>query len=144
MTFTLAEHERLRDAMIDVAAAPDVLAEVDARTGLAAEEMLTGVPQARAHPMARRGRDTETVAIVLEEAIGRHQALMAHAFELTDARRDLDGAEDERWSVRVAEANRERLAADSRIVAREMENTDDSTESAIQRLLDAEVWRRSR
>ncbi len=144
MIFTQPDHERIRDGLVDHADSKEIEADLTALTGLEVEDLLTAIPQARAHPMARRGRDPAAVAVVLEEAIDRHHALLAHADEMADARRELGEADDERWSVRVAEANRERQAADSRVVTRELETTEEARDSRIQRLLDDEVWRRSR
>ena len=144
MPFSDPQLERIRDALIDHASAEDPVEAIEARTGIDAYALLSTVPQARAHPMARPGRDPQTVAVVLEEAISRNRALIAHAVELTEARRDLADADDESWSVRVAQANRERMAADARALARDADVSETQSESAIQRLLDAEAWRRSR
>ena len=144
MVVTDPQHEQVRDALLDLAGTEDPAGSIQARTGLDAEGLLSAVPQARAHPMALPGRDPDVVALVLQEAIGRHQALIAHAVELTEARRDLAEAEDESWSIRVAQANRERQAADARALAEAADLAETQAESGIQRLLDAEAWRRSR
>ena len=91
--------------------------------------------------MTRPGT-AEAAAVVLTEAIERHQALLSHATELGDARRELAEAEDESWSVRVSQANKDRLAADTRVVAQESDQIAESGESVFQKMLDNEAWRR--
>ena len=142
MTFAGADTARLRDLMLDALAdGTDPADHITASTGEDPIAVLSRVPPARAHPHARAGA-TDKVAVVLAEAIERHQALTSHAAELGDARRDLAEADDESWSVRVKQANQERLAADARIVAQESETIEDASESAFQRMLDQGMWRR--
>src|SRR5690625_1778083 len=119
--------------------------EAPARTiGKDAIDMLEKVPQARAHPMAREGREPADVAMVLEEAIQRHQALLVQAVELAEARRDLAEAEDERWTARLRHALLERQHADTEAVTRAADHEDDREESVFQRMLDSGAWRRQK
>ncbi|MEM9140415.1 MAG: hypothetical protein AAGB15_11365, partial [Pseudomonadota bacterium] len=135
----------IRNALIDALAAPCDVAEAIAQaTGLNPLAVLTQVPQARAHPNAMAGGEPDQVALVLREAIQRHQALLSHASEIGDARRDLADADDESWCVRVDQANREREAADNRALAEQSETAAESTESVFQRMLDNGTWRRAR
>jgi hypothetical protein len=92
--------------------------------------------------MARAGCDPAAVALVLQEAIHRHQSQLGHAVELADARRDLAAAEDEGWTARVRQANVERMTADAQAVARAAELTEQAEESVFQRMLDTGLWRR--
>jgi hypothetical protein len=92
--------------------------------------------------MARSGADPDAVALVLGEAIHRHQTLLSHALELAEARRDLADAEDERWTARIRHAKHELIAADTESVARAAESAGQSDESVFQRMLDAGLWRR--
>jgi len=144
MTCLTPDHERLLGALIGAAGADDLAGAVADVLGADPIVALESVPQARAHPMARPGGDPEAVALVLTEAIERHQAQLAHAAEIGDARRDLAGAEDESWSVRIHQANLDRLAADQRAIAEDAEEAEDPAQSVFQKLLDAEAWRRSR
>jgi DNA primase len=150
MTCTTTETERLRGALLDgvhdgAQQGPDDLAgTVLARVGEAAVAAVEKVPQARAHPMARPGLDPAAVALVLDEAIHRHQSLLAQAVELAEARRDLAEAEDERWTARVRHALHERMTADTESVARAAEAAEEGGESVFQRMLDSGAWRRRR
>ncbi len=144
MTCTTPETQRIRDGLLDVLhdGEADVAQALAVRLGADPIAALERVPQARAHPMARPDRDAEAAALVLQEAIHRHQSQLGHAVELAEARRDLATAEDEAWSARLRQANIERMTADSEAVARAAEATDNAEESVFQRMLDAGVWRR--
>jgi DNA primase len=145
MTCTAPETRRVRDALIDALhehSSGDLVAAVAARLGADPLAELEKVPQARAHPMARPGHDAAAVALVLHEAIHRHQSRLGHAIELAEARRDLAGAEDEAWTARLRQANIERMTADMEAVARAAERTDNAEESVFQHMLDAGMWRR--
>ena len=142
MTFVAQDTSQLRDRLLDALADDaDPVMHIQQATGEDPVAILARIPQARAHPCARPGEIGHVVA-VLAEAIERHQALLTHATEIGDARRDLAEADDESWSVRVAQANQERLAADSRAVAKADETISESGESIFQRMLDNETWRR--
>ena len=146
MTCTAPETQRIRDALIDALhdADGDLAGAVAARLGSDPFAELGKVPQARAHPMARPGRDPRAVALVLQEAIHRHQSQLGHALEVAEARRDLATAEDEAWTARLRQANLERVTADTEAVARAADATDNAEESVFQRMLDAELWRRQK
>ena len=146
MTCTAPEMARLRDALLDAIhdGAENVAAAIAERLGGDPVTALQKVPQARSHPMARPGCDPAAVALVLEEAIHRHQSLLAHALELTEARRDLAEADDERWTARLRHANHERMHADTEAVVRAAEASDDAADGVFQRMLDSEAWRRQR
>ena len=148
------ETARLRDALLDAvhegmlgeaSGGPgDVAAALAARLGDAAVAALEKVPQARAHPMARPGRDPAAVALVLEEAMHRHRSLLTQAVELAEARRDLAEADDERWTARVRHALHERMHADTEAVTRAGEADEEGEDSVFQRMLDSGAWRRRR
>ncbi len=146
MTCTVPEMQRIRDASARRAAPwrseSDIAGAVATRLGADPVAALEKVPQARAHPMARPGRDPDAVALVLQEAIHRHQSQLGHALELAEARRDLADAEDEAWTARLRQANIERITADSEAVASSAEASDNAEESVFQRMLDSELWRR--
>lgn len=146
---------RVRDALLEMihdrdsgAADPAADPTIDpaaTRASTASYEaiaMLEKVPQARAHPMARPDRDPAEVAMVLDEAIQRHQALLVQAVETAEARRDLAEAEDERWTARIRHALLERLHADTEAVTRAADQAKEGEESVFQRMLDSGAWRR--
>ena len=146
MQVSSAEVGRIRDLMMDaLAAGDDPRAHVGKALGEDPVAVLSRVPQARAHPMARPHGDAEVVAVVLQEAIQRHQAQLAHAMELGDARRDLSelSEEDVNWSFRVNRANQERVAADAQATAIGREASEEPDESPFQKMLDGQAWRRS-
>jgi DNA primase len=147
MTCTAPGTARIRDALLDSlhdggGAAGVGIGVAGRLAGADPVAELEKVPQARAHPMARPGHDAQAVALVLREAIQRHQTQLSHALEIAEARRELADAEDEAWTARLRQANLERMAADSEAVARLAEADDRSEESVFQRMLDAELWRR--
>lgn len=147
MTCTAPETARIRDALLDALhedGEEDVAAAVAARLGADPMAYLEKVRPARAHPWARPGGDPVAVAMVLQEAIHRHQSLLGHALELAEARRELAAAEDEAWSARLRQANLERMSADSGSLSRAAESTDSAEESVFQHMLDAELWRRQK
>src|SRR5690625_2178731 len=137
---------RVRDALLEmIHARSDHTDPAAPRPSAAIEEAiatLEKVPQARAHPMARPDRDPAEIAMVLEEAIQRHQALLVQAVELAEARRDLAEAEDERWTARIRHALLERLHADTEAVTRAADQAKEGEESVFQRMLDSGAWRR--
>ncbi|MEM7057112.1 MAG: DNA primase [Pseudomonadota bacterium] len=143
MAFVAPDMAQIRDRLMDALAdETDPVEHIHQATGEDPVAMLSRIPQARAHPQSRPG-PVDQVVPVLAEAIERHQAFLTHTTEIGDARRDLADADDESWSVRVHQANQERLEADSRGVAKEDEAISDSGESIFQRMLDNEAWRRS-
>ncbi len=148
MTCTAPEMARLRDALLDAlprhGPEADIVAVLAERLGHDPMAALRKVPHARSHPMARPGCDPAAVALVLDEAIHRHQALLAHALELAEARRDLPEADDERWSARLRHALHERQHADTEAVTRAAEASDEAADGVFQRMLDAGAWRRQR
>ena len=146
MHVSSGEMSRIRDLMMDaLAAGDDLQTHVGTALGENPLAMLARTPQARAHPMARPHADSEAVALVLQEAIQRHQAQLAHAAELGEARRDLSevSEEDVNWSFRVNRANQERVAADAQATAIGREASDEPDESPFQKMLDGQTWRRS-
>ena len=148
MSCTTPEMARLRDALLDTLHAGDAGAAFAAalaeRLGHDPLPALHKVPHARAHPMARPGCDPAAVALVLDEAIHRHQSLLAHALELAEARRDLPDADDERWTARLRHAHHERQHADTESVTRAAEASDEAADGVFQRMLDSGAWRRQR
>ena len=151
MTCTAPEMARLRDALLDAIhegaghdGAENLGTAIAGRLGGDPLAALQKVPQARSHPMARPGADPAAVALVLEEAIHRHQSLLAHALELAEARRDLADADDERWTARLRHANHERMHADTEAVVRAAEASDEAADGVFQRMLDSGAWRRQR
>lgn len=146
MTCSAPEMARIRDALLDALhdRAADAAGAVAAALGEDPVPALAKVPQARAHPMARPGRDPQAVALVLEEAIHRHQSLLAQAVELAEARRELAGAEDERWTARIRHALHERMHADNEVLARANEAAEDAGDGVFQRMLDSGAWRKRR
>ena len=145
MTCTAPETGRIRDALLDALhRGGELLAAVAEAIGADPVALLEKVPQARAHPMARPGRDPAAVALVLGEAVQRHQTRLSHAVELADARRDLPEADDERWTARIRHAKHELTAADTESVLRSSTAEEQAAESPFQRMLDQELWRRRR
>jgi DNA primase len=142
MTCTAPETGRIRDALLDALHGGEDAAALAERLGGDPIAQLERVPQARAHPMARPGCDPDAVALVLGEAIHRHQTQLSHALELAEARRDLSDAGDEAWTARLRQANLERSTADSDAVSRSADAMERSEESVFQHMLDAELWRR--
>jgi hypothetical protein len=92
--------------------------------------------------MARPGCDPLALALVLDEAIQRHQTQLTHAVELADARRDLADADDERWTARIRHAKHEVITADTEAVLRSSAAEEQMAESPFQRMLDDGLWRR--
>lgn len=148
MTCSTDEMLSVRDALLEaihaaaIGDAADLTAAVESSVGPETIATLEKVPQARAHPMVRAGRDPTEIAMVLTEAIQRHQALLAEAVELAEARRDLAGAEDERWTARIRHALLERLHADTEAVTRDADRAKEGEESVFQRMLDSGAWKR--
>ncbi len=140
MTCLTSEIAAIRDALIDALAAGDEpVAHISTVLSLDPIGVLSSVPQARAHPMARPGSDATKVAMVLEEAIARHQAQLGFADELSEATREIATAETEDWTVRVRQAGVERAAADAAVVERAAREPDDAA-GMIQRMLDEKVY----
>ena len=140
-----AETVRIRDGMMDAqVAGEDPRGFVQATIGEDPIAVLSKVPQARAQPFARPAQDTEAVSTVLRDAIARHQAMLAHADEIGEARRDLLEAseEDQNWCNRVLQAHQERLAADAQATALARETEDEGEESPFQKMLDSGTWQR--
>jgi DNA primase len=141
MTFSTFEFGPVRDAILAaLAEGADLAATVRERTGLDPFELFGRLPEARAHPLARPGREPARVVEVLTEAIARHQATLVHEAEKTEAARDLPVAEGEDWTWRIKQTSHqvhetERLATADR--------TDDGAEtvSEIQLLLDNQVYK---
>jgi DNA primase len=143
MTCTASETRRIRDALLDALHRDaEVVGAIAELLGADPVAELEKVPQARAHPMARPGRDRDAVSLVLEEAIHRHQTQLSHALELAEARRDLADADDERWTARMRHARHELIAADTDAVLRSNAAEEQAAESPFQRMLDDELWRR--
>ena len=145
MTCLGAETGRIRDALMDAqVSGQDLRPHIHAAVGEDPVALLAKVPQARSQPYARSVDDTEAVITVLRDAIARHQAMLAHADEIGEARRDLGEAreDDEGWCVRVRQAHQERLAADSQATAIVREIEQDGEESPFQKMLDSGTWRR--
>jgi hypothetical protein len=155
MTCTAPETGRIRDALLDALhgalhgslpgalhAGEQIPAAVAARLGADPVIELEKVPQARAHPMARPGRDPHAIALVLDEAIHRHQTQLTHAIELAEARRDLAEADDERWTARIRHAKHEVITADTEAVLRSSAAEEQMTQSPFQKMLDDGLWRR--
>ena len=130
------EFSPVRDAMLAALAEGADLAEtVRARTGLDPFELFGRLPQARAHPLARPGRPPERVVEVLTEAIARHQAMLAHESEKTEAVRDLPAAEGEDLTWRLRQTSHQVREAERLGTA---DHTDEEAEpvSKIQPLID--------
>jgi DNA primase len=136
MTLHAAEFEPVRDAILAALAdGADVAETVRQRTGRDPFELLGRLPQARAHPLARPNQPPQRVAAVLAEAIGRHQAMLAHDAELAEAARDLPDAEAEDWTWRVKQAGHQVHEA-ARLASAERDDAETETVSEIQRMLD--------
>ena len=120
----------------------DLGAYAETRLGEHPCDVLSRIPQARAHPMSRSGCDPEAVETVVLEALARHQAMLSHAAELDEARRELFDADDEGVTTRLRLANQDRLAADARATADNSDIEGATSDSPLQRMLDAEAWRR--
>ena len=136
MTLRTAEFGPVRDAILSALAEDCPLADVIQARGQADPvDLLSRVPQARAHPLARPGQKAERVAEVLAEAIARHQAALAFETELAEAVRDLDGAEGEDWTWRVRQAGHQLQEAE-RLASVAEQSDAAETVSEIQRMLD--------
>ena len=143
--FTAGEISTIRDAILEAPAdCADLAGFVEARTGEHPFAVLERIPQARAHPMTRPGSDPAKVRDVLIEALERHQALVCHVEELNDARREIFEAEDEGVTTRLRLAHQHRLAADARATADHADPDSTESDSTLQRMLDAEAWRRNK
>jgi DNA primase len=141
--FLAEDTQNIRNALLDAPPdCPDISAFIEARLGEHPCEALSRIPQARAHPMARSGSDVSTVRDVLHEALERHQAMLSHAAELDDARRELTDADDEGVTTRLRLAYQDRLAADARATAERSDIEGATADSPLQRMLDSEAWRR--
>ena len=141
MTLRSPDLAAIRDGLLSaIAASADVAETVRARTGSDPFEVLGRVPQARALPMARPDRPPERVVEVLDEAIARHQAALAFESELSEAARDLPGAEGEDWTWRIRQAGHQLYQAE-RSALKDTETETGETVSEIQRMLDNQVYR---
>ena len=141
MTLRTYEFGPVRDAMLAALAdGADLAAIVRERTGLDPFELFGRLPQARAHPLARPGQPPAKVVEVLTEAIARHQAMLAHEEEKTEAARDLPDAEGEDWTWRIKQAGHqvheaEKLGSDDSV------DKSGETVSEIQRMLDNQLYK---
>ncbi|MEO0994433.1 MAG: DNA primase [Pseudomonadota bacterium] len=106
MPVTTAIFEPLRDALAS-ALLGDNASEPADLTPLEAD------PVARAHPLAVAGADPERVALVLTEAIARHEALTGHEAELAEAAASFAEADGEDWTWRLRQAGQTRHALDA-------------------------------
>ncbi len=141
MTVRTAEFVPLREAVLAAMAGDTDLAAAARSRGAADPfDLLTRVPQARAHPLARPGQPASRVAEVLAEAIALHQAALAHEVEITEARRDLDAAEGEDWTWRVRQAGHQ-LQEAARLATAAAPSEQEETVSEIQRMLDNPAYK---
>ena len=147
MILRTPEFSALRDALLaalaeggENLAGQDLAAVVQARIGQDPFELLSRMPQARAHPLARPGQPPDRVAEELAEAIGRHQAALAFEAEMTEATRDLGSAEGEDWTWRVRQAGH-LLHEAERLAVTNADEAEAETVSGIQQMLDAEVYK---
>ena len=141
--FVADDTRMIRNALLDAPTeCPDVVAFIETRMGEHPCDVLARIPQARAHPMARAGCEPTAVRDVLLEALERHQAMLSHAAELDDARRELTDADDEGVTTRLRLASQDRLAADARATAERTNIEGATSDSPLQRMLDSEAWRR--
>lgn len=108
-----------------------------------AEEALTRSPQARAHPHAQPGEAPNQAAEALAEAIARHCSQCAYEEEVREAAREFPEADGEDWTWRLRQARLDRLRIDSEALPEERDTGEDGA-SAIQRMLDEEVYRRKK
>jgi DNA primase len=141
MSVRTPEFSLVRDAiLVALAEGADLVETVRARTGLDPFDLFGRLPQARAHPMARAGQPPERVVEVLAEAITRHQAMVAHESEKTEAARDLPAAEGEDWTWRIKQAGHQVYEAE-RLATADNADEDAETVSEIQRMLDNKVYK---
>ncbi|MEM7685054.1 MAG: DNA primase [Pseudomonadota bacterium] len=123
-------------------------AELDAnvmhRLGEPARTVLERIPQARAHPLARAGCDPATVAVVLSEALVRHQAMICLDTEIREARRDASASEDRSAVPGIRAAHKDLVAANARATADSASTADGPPSSDLQRMLDDGTWRRDK
>jgi len=141
--FAGSDTTAVRDVILGApAGCEDLGGYAETRLGEHPCDVLSRIPQARAHPMSRSGCDPEAVETVVLEALARHQAMLSHAAELDAARRELFDADDEGVTTRLRLANQDRLAADARATADNSDIEGATSDSPLQRMLDAEAWRR--
>ena len=144
MRFLTPELSDLRDRILSLDAPDDLrgaLAETLGRDPMAG---LTNVAHLSIHPLSRKGLDPGHVRDVILDAITRHEAILTDDAERSDARAALAGAEDDTWGRRLRQAHQERQAADSKALNALNENDLKPGESAFQKMLDQEAWRRSK
>ena len=146
MVCTAPGHGRLRDALVDALArgARCTPPPSPRRAGRGPGRRCSKVPQARAHPMARPGRDPAPSRWCCRRQSRVTRPCSATQLELAEARRDLAEAEDESWTARLRHVHHERQHADTEAVARAAEASDDAGEGVFQRMLDDGAWRRQR
>jgi DNA primase len=146
MTLRTPEFGLVRDAILAILAeggdlaGSDLAGAVRERTGLDPFELFGRLPQARAHPLARPNLPPEKVAEVLSEAIARHQAMLVHESEKTEAARDLPAAEGEDWTWRLKQTSHQVHEAERLATANHTDN-EVETVSEIQRMLDNQVYK---
>ncbi|MHA1530186.1 MAG: DNA primase [Alphaproteobacteria bacterium] len=141
MAVRTPEFSLVRDAiLVALAEGADLVETVRARTGIDPFELFGRLPQARAHPMARADQPPERVVEVLAEAITRHQAMLAHESEKTEAARDLPAAEGEDWTWRIKQAGHQVYEAE-RLATADHADENAETVSEIQRMLDNKVYK---
>jgi len=146
MTVMTPEFSAIRDALLSVlaeggAGERDVIGTMARRLGSDPLETLRRLPQAREHPQARPGVEPGRLIAMLQEAVGRHQAQLAYEAELAEATRDLADAEGEDWTWRLRQANAELVRIAEHHAAKDVEITDETAPSPIQRMLDDEVYK---
>ncbi|MEM9097017.1 MAG: DNA primase, partial [Pseudomonadota bacterium] len=103
-------HETVRDGLISALVdGSDPLDALQERLGDDPVQLLSRVPQARAHPFAKPHQDGGLVRAVLTEAIGRHQAISDFDHERREALHEFreDGGEDITWRLRQAGQTRQ-------------------------------------
>ncbi|MEM9371712.1 MAG: DNA primase, partial [Pseudomonadota bacterium] len=106
--------------------------------------LLSRVPQAAAHPLARPEPSSEKVGAVLNEAILRHQARLDFEAERAEAQHDFQGEPGEDVTWRLRQAGLQRLNSDLNALAGEDRIKAQPQSSDLQRMLENETYKRKK
>ncbi len=135
------DHNRLREAILSHAAAPDLLSKLQSQIPAALDALMTR-PHLRITPVIRQPGDNDQAALCIAEALAKLDAGRGAQREIEDAMEDMSGLVDEglTWRLHQAVEARHRADRPDRNTNPDLGEDRDALSKHLQEMIDKQVW----